>query len=62
MFGGFNVDHLREQSASQKSEKCHFEITFYNDNDPKVCAWLRELIKEKLISDGEVDCRGIADV
>ncbi|MCK9355691.1 MAG: DNA cytosine methyltransferase [Dehalococcoidia bacterium] len=35
---------------------------YYNDNDPKVCAWLRELIKEGLIADGEVDERSIADV
>jgi len=35
---------------------------YYNDNDPKVCAWLRELIKEGLIADGDVDERSIADV
>jgi DNA (cytosine-5)-methyltransferase 1 len=35
---------------------------YYNDNDLKVCAWLRELIKEGLIAEGDVDERSIADV
>lgn len=35
---------------------------YYNDNDPKACAWLRELIKGGLIADGEVDERSIFDV
>jgi DNA (cytosine-5)-methyltransferase 1 len=35
---------------------------YYNDNDPFVVAWLRELIKEGLIADGEVDDRSIEDV
>lgn len=35
---------------------------YYNENDPKTAAWLRELIKEKLIADGEVDTRSIVDV
>lgn len=32
---------------------------YYNENDPFAAAWLRELIKEKLIADGEVDERSI---
>lgn len=32
---------------------------YYNDNDPKIAAWLRELIKAGLIADGEVDERSI---
>ena len=36
--------------------------TYYNDNDEKVCAWVRELIKEGLVTDGEVDCRPIQSV
>jgi DNA (cytosine-5)-methyltransferase 1 len=32
---------------------------YYNENDPFAAAWLRELIKEKLIADGEVDDRSI---
>jgi len=36
--------------------------TYYNDNDPSCCSWLRELIKTGLIPDGEVDERSIADV
>jgi len=35
---------------------------YYNDNDPFVCAWLRSLIKEGLIADGEVDERSIQEV
>jgi len=36
--------------------------TYYNENDPKTAAWLRELIKAGLIADGEVDTRSIVDV
>lgn len=32
---------------------------YYNEIDPFAAAWLRELIKEKLIADGEVDDRSI---
>jgi DNA (cytosine-5)-methyltransferase 1 len=35
---------------------------YYNDTDPKICAWAKELIKAKLVPDGEVDCRSIEDV
>lgn len=35
---------------------------YYNENDPKTAAWLRALIAEKLIADGEVDDRSIVDV
>jgi DNA (cytosine-5)-methyltransferase 1 len=35
---------------------------YYNEIDPFAAAWLRELIKEKLIADGEVDERSIANV
>jgi DNA (cytosine-5)-methyltransferase 1 len=35
---------------------------YYNEIDPKVAAWLRELIKCGLIADGDVDERSIADV
>lgn len=35
---------------------------YYNDSDPKICAWVRELIAAKLVPDGEVDGRSIADV
>jgi len=37
-------------------------IAYYNEIDPFAAAWLRELIKGKLIADGEVDERSIADV
>ncbi len=35
---------------------------YYNDNDPKNCAWARELIRRGLVPDGEVDCRPIQEV
>jgi DNA (cytosine-5)-methyltransferase 1 len=35
---------------------------YYNEIDPFSAAWLRELIKSKLIADGEVDERSIEDV
>ena len=36
--------------------------SYYNEHDPKAAAWLRALIKEKVIPDGEVDERSIVDV
>ena len=38
------------------------ERVYYNENDPRAAAWLRELIKDGLIPKGEVDERSIADV
>ena len=35
---------------------------YYNEYDKKTAAWLRELIRRKLIADGEVDDRSIVDV
>ncbi len=35
---------------------------YYNENDPKAAAWLRELITAGLIADGLVDERSITDV
>lgn len=37
-------------------------MNYYNEIDPKLCAWIQELINEKLIPDGKIDCRSIADV
>ena len=37
-------------------------MNYYNDNDPKAAAWLRELIAANLIPPGEVDERSIEDV
>lgn len=37
-------------------------MNYYNDNDPFICAWLAELIKEGLIPDGEIDARSIKEV
>jgi DNA (cytosine-5)-methyltransferase 1 len=37
-------------------------VNFYNDNDPKVCAWLRELIAAGELPPGDVDCRSILEV
>jgi DNA (cytosine-5)-methyltransferase 1 len=35
---------------------------YYNENDPKAAAWLRELIKAGLIAPGDVDERSITEV
>lgn len=35
---------------------------YYNDNDPFVCAWLRNLIAAGLIAPGDVDERSIVEV
>ena len=35
---------------------------YYNEHDPKAAAWLRELIKQKLIPDGDVDERSITEI
>jgi DNA (cytosine-5)-methyltransferase 1 len=35
---------------------------YYNEFNPEAAAWMRELIKRKLIADGEVDERSITDV
>jgi DNA (cytosine-5)-methyltransferase 1 len=37
-------------------------VNYYNEHDPKAAAWLRELIKAGLISDGVVDERDIQNV
>lgn len=37
-------------------------MNYYNENDPKTAAWLRELIKTDQIPKGEVDERSIEDV
>lgn len=37
-------------------------MNYYNDNDPKICAWVRELIKRGLVPDGFVDPRPIQEV
>lgn len=35
---------------------------YYNENDPKAAAWLRELIRAGLIADGDVDERSITEI
>ena len=35
---------------------------YYNDSDPKVCSWLRELIKAELVPNGVVDERPIQEI
>jgi len=37
-------------------------MNYYNEHDPKAAAWLRELIKQKLIPAGDVDERDIENV
>jgi DNA (cytosine-5)-methyltransferase 1 len=36
--------------------------SYYNENDPKAAAWIRELIKQNLIPQGEVDERSITEI
>src|SRR3990167_2717266 len=36
--------------------------TYYNDNDPYICDWVRNLIEAKLVPPGEVDARSITEV
>ena len=35
---------------------------YYNDFDPQVAEWARELIRAKLVPDGEIDTRSILEV
>jgi DNA (cytosine-5)-methyltransferase 1 len=37
-------------------------MNYYNEFDPFAAEWLKELIKDGLISPGEVDDRSILDV
>jgi DNA (cytosine-5)-methyltransferase 1 len=37
-------------------------VNYYNDNDPKACAWLRELIAAGEIAPGHVDERSILEI
>jgi DNA (cytosine-5)-methyltransferase 1 len=37
-------------------------MVYYNENDPKAAAWLRDLITQGNLPDGDVDERSIADV
>ena len=37
-------------------------MVYYNENDPELVAWLRELIREGAIAPGIVDDRSILDV
>ena len=37
-------------------------MNYYNDNDPKACAWLRELIAAGELPAGDVDCRSITEI
>ena len=41
---------------------CYILTNYYNENDPKAAAWLRELIKEGYIANGIVDDRSIKDI
>lgn len=37
-------------------------MNYYNENEPKAAAWIRQLIEDKLIPPGEVDDRSIKEV
>lgn len=38
------------------------KFAYYNEFDPKAAAWIKQLIKNGMIADGEVDERGITEV
>jgi DNA (cytosine-5)-methyltransferase 1 len=48
---------VHEQATENRGK-----MIYYNEFNPDAAAWLRELIKLKLIADGEVDERSIIDV
>jgi hypothetical protein len=35
---------------------------YYNDNDSFACAWLRELVKARLLPEGQIDGRSVTDI
>jgi DNA (cytosine-5)-methyltransferase 1 len=37
-------------------------MNFYNDIDPQSCAWMRQLVADKLIPAGDVVCKSITDL
>jgi DNA (cytosine-5)-methyltransferase 1 len=37
-------------------------VNYYNDNDPKACAWIHQLITDGLIPPGDVDSRSITEI
>lgn len=37
-------------------------MNLYTDNDPVCCAWITELIRQKLIPPGDVLCKSISDI
>lgn len=41
---------------------CSRMAAYYNENDPLTAKWLRGLIQAKLVTEGDVDTRSIADV
>jgi DNA (cytosine-5)-methyltransferase 1 len=47
---------VSEQGSSEE------HLAYYNENDPRAAAWLRELIKAGAIAPGQVDERDIRDV
>ena len=55
---------LRRAQSPFRDKRRHAmkKWNYYNDNDPQVCEWARQLIGAKLVADGEVDCRSITDI
>ena len=54
-----HAPHRRDNSTTYEGS---YRVNYYNENDPKLAEWLRNLIKAKLLPEGEVDDRSIADV
>src|SRR5690606_32938906 len=52
-----------EGRAAGRQGRCsRLMAVYYNDADPAICAWLRELIAARLLPAGEVDERSILEV
>ena len=50
------------QKIHRRSEQSMQKWAYYNDNDPRLCQWVKNLIKARILPDGEVDERPIQEV
>lgn len=54
-------NHTISVDADDDAQR-HILLNYYNEYEPFAAEWLKELIKDGLIPDGEVDTRSIVDV
>lgn len=54
--------NIKQKSTQAGRKPLPVDMNFYNENEPRAAAWLRELISAKLIPPGIVDERSIADI